>query len=70
MQIPSAFVCVDIATAYPLDGGMVSWVDLAFGTAVGSHNLWWFVINYVLLPDGISSLFHQIDIYAFLAYCF
>jgi hypothetical protein len=62
--VPSALITVDLATLYPLDGlaslmvlsvrharsagGMVSWIDIAFGGVIGTHNMYWFVIPCVL----------------------
>ena len=40
--LPACFICVDLASAYPFDGGMVSWIDIAFGTVLGAHNMFWF----------------------------
>ena len=41
--IPVCFISVDLASAYPFDGGMVSWVDIAYGELIGGHNMYWFV---------------------------
>ena len=50
--IPAAFLCVDLASAYPFDGGMVSWVDIAYGTFIGGHNMFWFVRSATVLFQG------------------
>ena len=42
--IPVCFISVDLASAYPFDGGMVSWVDIAYGDLIGGHNMYWFVV--------------------------
>ena len=42
--IPSTLICVDIATAYPVDGGMASWIDIAYGDWLGAHHMYWCVL--------------------------
>ena len=46
--IPSAIVSCDISIAYPMDGGLVSWIDVALGPVVGLQNMYWFWANNVL----------------------
>lgn len=33
--VPASFLCVDLSAAFPFDGGMVSWIDIAFGNFIG-----------------------------------
>ena len=40
--MPSGCICVDVTSAYPVDGGMVAWIDMAFGSFIGGHNMYWF----------------------------
>ena len=39
--IPSTLICMDIATAYPVDGGMASWIDITYGDYLGAHHMYW-----------------------------
>lgn len=38
--IPSAWVCAELATGWPQEGGMYHWITVAFGRHVGNVGLW------------------------------
>jgi amino acid transporter len=44
--VPIALINAELAVAIPADGGLVVWVDRAFGSAVGGHNAWWCYVSY------------------------
>ena len=41
--IPAALISVDIAIAYPMDGGFVAWIDEALGATIGAQAMYWCV---------------------------
>ena len=41
--IPNSLIISDLSVAYPLDGGTVAWVEVAFGKTVGGHIAYWYV---------------------------
>ena len=43
--LPNTVIVSDLATVFPLDGGVVAWIDLAFGPYVGTHNAIWFDLS-------------------------
>lgn len=44
--LPNALMTAELATAYPADGGQVTWVRASFGPALGAHNaLWVWVVS-------------------------
>eukprot|EP01051_Picozoa_sp_SAG22_P016234 SAG22_NODE_2256_length_2780_cov_20.080194_3_plen_434_part_01 len=44
--LPIALINAELAVAIPEDGGIVVWVQRAFGPAVGGHNSWWIWASY------------------------
>ena len=46
--MPLCLLSLELTTAMPDDGGLVSWVEKAFGTDVGGHNTYWVVVSYVV----------------------
>ena len=40
-SIPFALVNVDLSVAYPSDGGIVTWIDMAYHKYIGAHNMYW-----------------------------
>ena len=45
--LPIALINAELAVAIPEDGGLVVWVQQAFGSAVGGHNSWWVWSSYI-----------------------
>jgi amino acid transporter len=45
--LPIALINAELAVAIPEDGGLVVWVQKAFGSAVGGHNSWWVWASYI-----------------------
>ena len=45
--LPIALINAELAVAIPEDGGLVVWVQQAFGSAVGGHNSWWVWASYI-----------------------
>eukprot|EP00039_Didymoeca_costata_P006039 m.86992 g.86992 ORF g.86992 m.86992 type:complete len:500 (-) comp13082_c0_seq1:101-1600(-) len=48
--VPTAMVAMEMASAWPLDGGSVAWVEVAYGPILGAHNTFWLWLAYTL--DG------------------
>eukprot|EP01043_Picozoa_sp_COSAG02_P074617 COSAG02_NODE_15017_length_1213_cov_1.219031_1_plen_258_part_01 len=44
--VPVSLINAEMAVAIPEDGGMVVWVQRAFGDIVGGHNAWWCYVSY------------------------
>ena len=44
--IPVSLINAELAVAIPEDGGIVVWVQRAFGDAIGGHNAWWCYASY------------------------
>ena len=44
--LPIALINAELAVAIPEDGGIVVWVQRAFGPMVGGHNSWWIWTSY------------------------
>lgn len=44
--VPVSLINAELAVAIPEDGGMVVWVQRAFGDIVGGHNAWWCYVSY------------------------
>ena len=45
--LPIALINAELAVAIPEDGGLVVWVQKAFGPTVGGHNAWWVWSSYI-----------------------
>lgn len=45
--LPIALINAELAVAIPEDGGLVVWVQQAFGPTVGGHNAWWVWASYI-----------------------
>eukprot|EP00047_Mylnosiga_fluctuans_P008401 m.7106 g.7106 ORF g.7106 m.7106 type:complete len:548 (+) comp2165_c0_seq2:144-1787(+) len=46
-SVPIALMTAELATALPLDGGLVAWVAEACGPTIGAHNSYWQWIAYI-----------------------
>jgi amino acid transporter len=57
-SIPIALICTDLAVAYPYDGGFVAWVNLALGSKIGAHNMFWFVYDAFVLLVTTQDTFY------------
>lgn len=44
--LPIAMINAELAVMIPEDGGLVVWVQKAFGPSVGGHNAWWVWASY------------------------
>ena len=44
--IPVSLINAELAVAIPEDGGIVVWVQRAFGDVIGGHNAWWCYASY------------------------
>ena len=44
--VPVSLINAELAVAIPADGGIVVWVQRAFGGVVGGHNAWWCYVSY------------------------
>jgi len=55
--IPSAFVCSELASAFPEAGGVYLWVEMAFGKRIGFFAIWseWFN-NLIGVPATLSFI--------------
>ena len=45
--LPIALINAELAVAIPEDGGLVVWVQQAFGPTIGGHNAWWVWASYI-----------------------
>ena len=44
--VPVSLINAELAVAIPADGGIVVWVQRAFGDVLGGHNAWWCYVSY------------------------
>eukprot|EP00053_Salpingoeca_punica_P004470 m.49290 g.49290 ORF g.49290 m.49290 type:complete len:618 (+) comp12808_c0_seq1:140-1993(+) len=47
-SVPLALISVELTCAMPMEGGMASWVQLAFGRVIGGHNTYWIFVSYLV----------------------
>ena len=45
--VPISFICTDLSVAYPFDSGFIAWINIAFGTTLGAHNVFWLDLAFV-----------------------
>ena len=55
--VPSALVIAELATAYPDQGGIYSWVLRAFGRKMAARTTFWYWINVAMWMPSVYLLF-------------